>query len=353
MIAKLKAYNVSLDSCVLLGSYLHNRKQRTKICNNISSWSFIPKGVPQGSIIGSLAFNFFINDIFYIDLKGNIFNYADDSEVDFYDADPNVIKHNLENDAIQFMNWFKQNGMKANPNKFQFIILEPSYTSSENPVPSYLCVDNYEIKNEKHVKILGVTFDKKLNFTKHINNICKKTGKQVNILKQMSSFLDYRGKVNIHVSFIKSNFLYCSNVWYFCGILNLKKSIEKRCLRFVSNDYDNDYKTLLVTNTFDGIQYVLFKNLMQEVYKCVNNINPDYLCDPVTVKVLDYDFSDHYKCVIPMAQTVKHGQNNFVFYGSSCWNKLSPEVKSSNCIDQFKNRLTNEMVSQLIVQVDG
>ena len=54
-----------------------------------------------------------------------------------------------------------------------------------------------------------------------------------------------------------------------------------------------------------------------------------------------------------MAQTVKHGQNNFVFYGSSCWNKLSPEVKSSNCIDQFKNRLTNEMVSQLIVHVDG
>ena len=214
MIAKLKAYNVSLDSCVLLGSYLHNRKQRTKISNNISSWSFIPKGVPQGSIIGPLAFNFFINDIFYIDLKGNIFNYADDSGVDFYDADPNVIKNNLENDAIQLMNFFKQNGMKANPNKFQFIILEPSYTSSENPVPSYLCVDNYEIKNEKHVKILGVTFDKKLNFTDHINNICKKTGKQVNILK--SSFLDYRGKVNIYVSFIKSNFLYCSNVWYFC-----------------------------------------------------------------------------------------------------------------------------------------
>ena len=99
-------------------------------------------------------------------------------------------------------------------------------------------------------------------------------------------------------------------------MLNLKKSIEKRCLRFVSNDYDNDYKTLLVTNTFDGIQYVLFKNLMQEVYKCVNNINPYYLCDRFTVKVLDYDFRDHYKCVIPMAQTVKHGQNNFVFYGS-------------------------------------
>ena len=35
------------------------------------------------------------------------------------------------------------------------------------------------------------------------------------------------------------------------------------------------------------------------------------------------------------------------------YNKLSPEVKSSNCIDQIKNRLTNEKVSQLIVHVDG
>ena len=72
-------------------------------------------------------------------------------------------------------------------------------------------------------------------------------------------------------------------------MLNLKKiiSIEKRCLCFVSNYYDNDYKTLLVTNTFDGIQYVLFKNLMQEVYKCVNNINPDYSHrSPVTILFL-------------------------------------------------------------------
>ena len=39
---------------------------------------------------------------------------------------------------------------------------------------------------------------------------------------------------------------------------------------------------------------------MLEIYKCVNNINPKYLCDRFTVKVLDYDFRDHYKCVIPM-----------------------------------------------------
>ena len=56
-----------------VASYLHNRKQHVKLINTFSDWSVIPKGVPQGSIIGSVAFNFFINDIFYNKLNSQFF----------------------------------------------------------------------------------------------------------------------------------------------------------------------------------------------------------------------------------------------------------------------------------------
>jgi hypothetical protein len=65
LICTLSAYGLSDNATILLLSYLSNRKQQIKIGNIVSTWANIQKGVPQGSILGTLLFNVFINDIFY------------------------------------------------------------------------------------------------------------------------------------------------------------------------------------------------------------------------------------------------------------------------------------------------
>jgi hypothetical protein len=64
-----------------------------------------------------------------------------------------------------------------------------------------------KIKCEEHVKLLGVTIDYELNFDKHILEICKKSARQLNVLKIIGRYLNKLGRLTIYYSFILSNFL--------------------------------------------------------------------------------------------------------------------------------------------------
>ena len=167
LICKLECYGLSKNSINLLTSYLSNRKQQIKVGNSVSSWANIIKGVPQGSILGPLLFNIFLNDIFYFIHRGTLYNYADDNTLSFCSSNFNELVEVLQEESNILIDWFTFNCMQANPDKFQAIAIG-SKTSSRNP--------NFDIKNaniecDDIVKLLGVNLDSNLNFDFHIRSI--------------------------------------------------------------------------------------------------------------------------------------------------------------------------------------
>ena len=74
LLAKLKAYGFPDQALSLLQSYLCNTIQRSIINGFFSNLSDIVTGVPQGSILGPLLYNIFLNYIFLLISKCQLCN---------------------------------------------------------------------------------------------------------------------------------------------------------------------------------------------------------------------------------------------------------------------------------------
>ena len=121
LIAKLNGYGFSAAALRLVLDYLSNRKQRTKINSDFSSWEEVWFGVPQESILGPLLFNIFLCDSFFIMNETDFASYADNNTS--YVAANNIedVMIKLQNASLTLSRWFYNNQMKANPDKCYFI----------------------------------------------------------------------------------------------------------------------------------------------------------------------------------------------------------------------------------------
>ena len=338
LIAKMHAYGFSTDVCKLLKSYLVDRKQRVKIGETKSEWTSNIKGVPQGSILGPLLFNIFINDFMFHELSSKVYNYADDNTLSFIDKDINEIQRKLQLDCITAMQWFESNNMKANADKFQLMFLNRHNAYLDKPLQINMCT----IRASSNITILGVEIDNKLNFESHINEICNKTSKQINALKRMKHFLDRTCKNIIYNSYISSNFNYCPIVWMFTGKINLEKieKTNKRALRYVANNYEAEYDDMCQDQKVLNIHKRCIKTVAIQMYKIKHQLVPIYVQELFRRRESCYNIRDNDLFEIPCFKTVKYGKKSFRYFGAKLWANIPKEIKAKPTLTCFKDALT-------------
>ena len=113
----------NLQPTVLIANYLSNRYQHLKIGSTFSSYLEILRGVPQGSILGPILFNLFINDLMFFIQETEVCNFADDTTI--YSCSPYFEEATLKlsNDTHLILNWFRINNVVANPSNFRLCFL--------------------------------------------------------------------------------------------------------------------------------------------------------------------------------------------------------------------------------------
>ena len=155
LIAKLAAYCFSDTALRYVYSYLSNCKQCVYINNTYSNYQKIISGLPQWSILEPIIFNL-INDLFFFVSDVSLHNFTDGNTLLAF-AETNLeLIYILQSGSEIVIDWFKNNKMIVNPDKFQAILLEKRKRDHTN---QRIVVDNQIIKVVSSVELLRIQID--------------------------------------------------------------------------------------------------------------------------------------------------------------------------------------------------
>ena len=205
-----------------LDSYFDNRTQTVKGGTNTKA---VPFGVVQGGTLGPTMFNLFMNDLASHVHFGRLYSYADDSQLEHCSKPDELsqLKSQIESYLKQLSRWFHTNGLKVNPAKTEFLLAgSPASTAKA----STFSVDfqGVPLSQSENIKILGVHFDRYLNWEKQVSSVVQKCNGSIVTIRKLN--LPSETTKMFIQSLVFPIFTYCLPVWA-PKTVTARKRVEK------------------------------------------------------------------------------------------------------------------------------
>jgi retron-type reverse transcriptase len=340
LIAKLHAYGFGKSALRFIKDYLTGRTQRTKVSGEYSTKRAVKYGVPQGSVLGPLLFNLFMNDIFYFLDKSKLANYADDASTYVCEKGIFPLLHLLKSETETVLNWFKINEMKSNSDKCHLIVAEnehrPAYISN---CCIYLDQQMELLQSETIVKMLGVWIDNQMKFGQHVKTLLGKGNQKLHALMRVAKYTDEEKLRILMKTFIESQFKYCPLLWMFHSkaLDDRINKLHERALRVVYKDDSNlTFEQLLEKDKSFSTHHRNLQHLAILMYQVKNNLAPAPVQE---IFRLNTSERANGNWVIPKVRTVNNGIETVRYRGPLIWNLLPEEIKSAKSLQSFKEKI--------------
>ena len=245
LLSKLNRYGVRGIALDWFHSYLSNRLQYTsitkssphktgfKLTERKSSLEPVKSGVPQGSILGPLLFNLYINDLPLNNDCASYILYADDTNIILSANDPSSLVAKMNFVLSNTMSWFNNNHLSLNLEKTSFMCLNSKHKPDLLPYVNHH--SNVEFITE--TKFLGIIITSDLSWNSHILYVAKKIKPGIAMLYKLRDSLPTSSLLQIYFSLIHSHLSYAILIWGSSPHTHISKllKLQKKAIRILSN----------------------------------------------------------------------------------------------------------------------
>ena len=259
--------------------------------------------------------------------------YADDNTPYATEKDLQDVFSKLEKSSDILLKWFKENFLKANPDKFHILL------STKNDLS--LKLNEVTISNSNCEKLLGIKIDNGLTFESHVETLCKKASQKLNALSRIASSLKFDQRKTIMNAFITSQFSYAPVIWMFHSrrLNNRINHIHERALRIVYKDYTSSFDELLLKDNSFKIHHRNLQKLAIEMFKIKLDIAPEIMKSVFRIDQNTYSLRNNDRFKSRNVHTVQFGIETATFLGPKIWNSVPNDIKNSASLSEFKEKI--------------
>ena len=238
LLSKLQYYGFTNSSLSLVENYLTGRYQYVCIENTSSMKLPIKAGVPQGSILGPLLFNIFINDVIKSSSKFNFVMYADDTTLNstlesFGDVkDVIEIQTRITDELNKIIKWLEVNKLCLNVAKSKFML----FHKPPKVIPNLTFnIKQHKIDYVDKFTFLGLIIDCQITWKMHINSISGKISRVIGILHKLKHIFPPYILKTLYNALIFPHLNYCLIAWGSnCEKITIK---QKKAIRTINLEF--------------------------------------------------------------------------------------------------------------------
>lgn len=253
----------------LMRSYLSNRMQSVRVGDVTSQKRYVTCGVPQGTVLGPILFNIYVNNLYSLETCGKVISFADDTALLYTSCSWEEMKCVVEDDLPKLVTWFDDMLLSINFDKTCYI----PFSCYDDTMPCYgsIGIGDKEIQAVNKHKYLGVIIDSNLRWNHHIDFTAKKLRSLIGRFKLYRSIFDIKTLRTLYFALVQPHLSYGIVAWggvdsshLNCLMVAQKwllKVIYKKAVTCPSEDLYNECQVMDTRQLFfQSLAMNIFKN---------------------------------------------------------------------------------------------
>ena len=205
--------------------------------------------------------------------------------------------------------------------------------------------DNTAVSEVNHHTYLGITVSFNLWWNTHVDELCAKANKRLNMMLPLKYKLDRRSLENMYKSFVRPVMEYGIVVWggtYHTSLSELEE-INIKAMRIITGATEkSNIAKLSLETSISSVAERRDMAMLLMFYKVGNNLVPDYLSQllpSANRNIVKYNLRNNDEIKLPFMR-LETFRRSFILYALKLWNLLSIQYRTISCVYEFKTSLS-------------